>query len=117
MPDSDELVNRDCLGSLQMANVFHSCVLYFPKEEPTFLLCATKCSILICSSRKESPLYDGVFPDNKIITEVREMRDISGENSKKDVLLLRVISVGLPLFCPAAWIQHSGTIYDAEAPV
>lgn len=67
LSDSDELVNRECLESLQMVNVFHSCVLHFPKEKPTFLLYVTK--ILMCSGTEDSPGSARQFPDRKIITK------------------------------------------------
>lgn len=54
LSNSDELVNRECLRGLQMANVFHSRVPRFPKEN-RILLCVRKCSILICGATKESP--------------------------------------------------------------
>lgn len=54
LSESDELVNRECLRGLQMANVFRSRVPRFPKEE-RILLCMRKCSVLICRGIKESP--------------------------------------------------------------
>lgn len=84
LSDSDELVNRECLESLQMVNVFHSCVLHFPKEKPTFLLYVTTCSILMCSGTEDSPGSALRFPDRKI-TKAWETQDISGENNKKEV--------------------------------
>lgn len=40
LSDSDELVNRECLTGLQMANVFHSHVPRSPKDE-CILLCVS----------------------------------------------------------------------------